>query len=166
MFPTESKPYGQRSSLSPIVSPNNPINNHNRLLNVSQIASPKNATESTNGHKSPSLKSHQQQIKKSNLTPPPFTNGISSPGIQNFKNLFTKETTVSLKAEYRRRTTPPIQAYSDSAISSQHCSPNTFSNDSRDSFGHNNHKNSYSNQHGSSNLISMMMIVIHHNYRI
>ncbi|XP_046920241.2 uncharacterized protein LOC124500236 [Dermatophagoides farinae] len=152
----KSKIYGR--SLSPTVSPSNSIN-HSRL-NVSvrpqtqtqQIASPKNATESTNGHKSPSLKSHQQQIKKSNLTPPPFTNGISSPGIQNFKNLFTKETTVSLKAEYRRRTTPPIQAYSDSAISSQHCSPNTFSNDSRDSFGHNNHKNSYSNQHGSSNF--------------
>ncbi|KAH9417762.1 transcription coregulator [Dermatophagoides pteronyssinus] len=140
----KSKPYGQRSSLSPIVSPNN---NHNRLLNVSQIASPKNATESMtiNGrNKSPSLKNNQQQqlqIKRTILTPPPFTNGVCSPNLQNFKNIFTKETTVSPNNEYRRRTTPPtpnVLAAAAGGSASLDCSPN----DSLDSFGTaNNHKN-------------------------
>ncbi|OTF75933.1 hypothetical protein BLA29_002127, partial [Euroglyphus maynei] len=135
-----SKAYGR--SLSPTVSPNN--QNRLNVLQTQQIASPKNATESTattTTNKSPSLKNHQ--IKRTNLTPPPFTNGVCSPNLQNFKNLFTKEATVSPSTEYRRRTTPPTPntAAADSAISSRHCSPTAFSNDSRDSFGPNNQKN-------------------------
>lgn len=151
----KSKGYGRTVSPVSRTSPNS----HNIKLRPN-VASPKLSEKisMTNGFNS-NLK------KGTNLTPPinyhttNNTNGLS-PGMHNFKNLFTKESLSSNSSpnSFRnKRTTPPTpNSNCDSASSSRLCSPLAFGpgfvgENSRDSF-HSSKNNNYLNNISSIDL--------------